>query len=138
MSLCFDDGSKDNYQIDTIRKLPRHAAVPAVQGETDPNGIQPGEPGAKLDAGKVRAAQLLGQFSRALSAVAEVGEFGANKYVLGGWQEVSDGINRYENAQLRHWLKRQSGELNDSDSQLLHKAHEAWNALASLELYLRQ
>jgi len=105
-------------------------------GESDPNGVGQHEPGAKLDAGKVQAG-VLGQFSRALLAVAEVGTHGAEKYSRGGWQSVENGIERYGDAGWRHKLKGEYEEL-DPDSELKHKAHEAWNILAELELILRQ
>jgi len=103
--------------------------------EQDPTGLAPSEPGAKLDAGKIRADLLL-DFSRALNAVAEVSDFGARKYSPGGWQYVQDGVTRYRAAQLRHMLAGR--EVHDKDSGLLHLAHEAWNALAVLELTIRK
>jgi hypothetical protein len=103
--------------------------------ETDPTGRQPGEAGAKLDAGKTKAG-VLGDFSLALLAVADVGTFGAEKYSRGGWQEVPNGIERYTDALWRHLLNERHGD-NDDDSGLLHAAHMAWNALARLELILR-
>ena len=105
--------------------------------ERDPNGIDPHEPGAKLDAGKVRPSLILSDMARALLAVAEVGTFGANKYSDGGWQHVENGIKRYSDAKDRHRL-RGAIEERDPDSGLLHAAHEAWNALAVLELMLRE
>lgn len=106
--------------------------------ESDPSGKNQHEAGAKLDDGKVLADLVLGDFARALWAVAEVGTFGAKKYTKSGWLSVPDGLARYEDAQMRHRLKRQMGELVDDDSDLLHRAHEAWNALATLELHLRE
>jgi hypothetical protein len=106
--------------------------------EKDPNGMAPSEPGAKLDDGKPKAAQILRMFSRALWEVARVGTFGAAKYSMGGWQFVEDGINRYADAEMRHWLKRGMGREIDGDSRLLHLSQEAWNKLAELELYLRE
>jgi hypothetical protein len=106
--------------------------------ERDPSGLDPQSPGAKLDNGKVMAGQILGQFPRALTAIAEVGTFGAVKYTLGGWMHVTNGINRYEDAGFRHWLKRMTGELVDMDSKSLHLAQEAWNKLAVLELTLQK
>lgn len=105
--------------------------------EKDPNGLTPGTPGAKLDQGKPKAAQILGMFSRALWQVSLVGTNGAAKYSMGGWQFVEDGFNRYDDAGMRHFLKRGMGEEIDPDFNLLHLSHEAWNALAKLELYLR-
>ncbi|CAH9012196.1 putative DUF5664 domain-containing protein [Vibrio phage 191E37-1] len=105
--------------------------------ERDPNGIDQHDDGAKLDAGKPMAGRLLGMFGCALMAVSEVGTFGAKKYTEGGWQHVEDGFKRYDDAGMRHFLKRGMGEEFDADSELPHLAHEAWNALAKLELYLR-
>ena len=105
--------------------------------ETDPNGIPVGEPGAKLDAGKVRVGMMLDQFAHALWAVAEVSTYGAGKYSEGGWLEVSDGETRYSDAEGRHLLKKGMGEERDVESGLLHDAHKAWNVLAQLELKLK-
>lgn len=110
----------------------------AGPGETDPTGRDQHSPGAKVDAGKLRAGLVLGDFARALTAVVEVGTFGANKYTAHGWIEVPNGLARYEDAKLRHMLKRNLGEERDPDSGLLHLAHEAWNVLATLDLYLRE
>lgn len=104
--------------------------------EQDPHGIDQHAPGAKLDQGKTLAG-VLGDFSLALTAVAEVGTFGARKYSRGGWQSVPDGVTRYHDAKWRHLLKRRH-EAVDPDSGLLHLTHEAWNVLAELELYLRE
>jgi hypothetical protein len=106
--------------------------------ELDPNGKSPNEAGSKLDAGKVRPALVLGGFARALLAVSAVGTFGANKYTDNGWITVPNGEERYDDALLRHWLYDKTGEKEDKDSLLLHKAHAAWNALAELDLLLRR
>lgn len=106
--------------------------------ETTPDGLGQHEAGAKVDAGKERAHLVLGSFSRALMAVSEVGTFGANKYTDNGWLQVSNAHERYCDAMLRHYLKDQHGEETDPDSGLLHAAHLAWNALATLELILRE
>lgn len=116
-----------------IRPVDEHLEETFHPLESDPTGRAPHEPGAKLDAGKVYAS-LLGDFSLALTEVAKVATFGANKYSRGGWQTVPNGIQRYSDAKWRHLLK--SGV--DEDSGLLHKAHEAWNVLAELELILRE
>lgn len=106
--------------------------------ELDPNGLPPDSPGAKLDANKPDVGLVLGDFSRALLEVSKVGTFGANKYTRHGWLSVPNGIERYRSAGLRHWLYEESGEEIDPDSELLHKAHKAWNCLAELELFLRR
>ncbi|MCK5612759.1 hypothetical protein KAR91_63385 [Candidatus Pacearchaeota archaeon] len=107
-----------------------------MSNESDPNGIDQHAAGAKLDDGKIQAG-VLKDFSLALTAIAEVGSFGANKYTRGGWQSVPNGIERYEDAFWRHLLKERH-EPVDEDSGLLHQAHLAWNILARLEMTLRK
>lgn len=107
-----------------------------IHSPQDPNGTPQHAPGAKLDAGKQMASLLL-DFSRALSAVAQVSTMGALKYSRGGWQHVPDGITRYSDAEWRHRLQGQVEEL-DSESGLPHRYHELWNCLAVLELELRE
>lgn len=104
------------------------------------------EPGAKLDNGKPDAS-LLQYFPRALLEVARVGSYGQRKYTRGGWQYVDDGVTRYTAAMMRHFLAEQiegtydtdplAAELGYSD-ELRHDAQVAWNALARLELRLRE
>lgn len=107
--------------------------------DQDPNGLKPNEPGAKLDAGKPNAFRgLLDYFPRALLAVSEVSSYGARKYSWGGWKHVPDGLLRYSDAQVRHLLIEASGEPVDKETGLLHAAHTAWNALARLELLLKE
>jgi hypothetical protein len=107
------------------------------QIESDPAGKDPHAPGAKLDAGKPRAGLVLGGFALALKAVAQVGTYGAEKYSPGGWERVELGRERYTDALCRHLLEELSGRTLDEDSGLLHSAQVAWNALARLELQLR-
>jgi len=106
--------------------------------EATPDGIDQHAPGAKLDAGKLRPALVLGGFANALLAVTKVGTDGAAKYTDNGWREVKDGFKRYSDAEARHRLSREAGEIKDPLSGSLHLAHEAWNALAKLELYLME
>lgn len=113
--------------------------------EADPNGKAAGEPGAKLDDGKIRPRMVLGNFPRALEEVVVVGTAGANKYCDGGWMEVPDGASRYAEAAERHALQVNKGvEFDDSMDQycpkgyrVRHKAQRIWNLLAELELELR-
>lgn len=91
-------------------------------------------PGAKDDKQKIQADLLL-DFRRALTAVAEVSTFGAQKYTRGGWLTVPDGQCRYTAALIRHLL---AADDKDKESGLRHAAHTAWNALAVLELKLRE
>jgi len=97
--------------------------------------LNPHVPGAKLDQGKPRIGLVLKDFSRALDAVSWVGTFGAVKYTEHGWLQVPNGQERYLDALLRHLLTH---EEIDRESNLLHAAHAAWNALAVLELALRE
>lgn len=103
----------------------------------DPFGKDQHSPGAKVDADKPRMHLITGGMARALIEVAKVGTFGAAKYTDDGWVEVPDGFRRYEDAQQRHAAYRHMGEDHDPESGLLHLAHEAWNALAKLDLHLR-
>ena len=91
--------------------------------------------GVKHDDGKVMG-QLLGDFSRALTGVAQVGTFGAKKYTRGGWQTVPNGEQRYYDALWRHLLLANQEEL-DAESKLPHLEPAAWNILALIELRKR-
>lgn len=104
-------------------------------GDRDPNGKSAHEPGAKLDAGKPRMGLVFTGFHRALTEVAKVGTMGAKKYTDHGWMTVPNGIARYEDALLRHFM---TDEMYDEESGLMHYAHMAWNALAILELALME
>ena len=106
--------------------------------EKDPSGRDAHAPGAKLDAGKCRPGLVLGSFARALWAVSMVGTYGAVKYTENGWVSVPNGQARYDDAGLRHWLKEKMGEPVDPDTELDHAAHAAWNALARLDLMIRE
>jgi len=101
--------------------------------EFDPTGIDQHQPGAKLDGGKTRAGLVLGGFSKALDAVAQVGTYGATRYTPRGWEVVPDGKERYLDAAYRHLL---AGDGLD-ESGLPHRWHLAWNILAVLELERR-
>jgi hypothetical protein len=106
--------------------------------ELDPNGKNPHEMGAKLDEGKAPILQgVLQYFPRALSAVSWVSLVGSKKYAWKGWEQVPDGINRYGDALGRHILAETTEGPVDNDTQCLHAAQVAWNALARLELMLR-
>lgn len=107
--------------------------------ESDPNGKQPNEPGSKLDAGKSPIWRgLLDYFPRSCSAIADVSLVGANKYTWKGWESVPDGYARYSDALVRHITAEAiEGEV-DSDTGKLHAAQAAWNAMARLELLLRE
>lgn len=107
--------------------------VPAA--EFDPTGRGQHAPGSKVDGGKPRASLIFDGFANALLEVAKLGTFGAQKYSDDGWKQVPNGVQRYSDAMLRHYLYEQR-ELIDPDSGLLHAVAVAWNALARLELML--
>ena len=91
--------------------------------------------GNKHDEGKPLVLKgFLRQFPLAIQAVARVSEFGAEKYTWGGWETVPEGVERYGEALARHLLQ----EGYDAESNMVHAAHAAWNAMARLELMLRQ
>jgi len=107
--------------------------------ERDPTGKSPHEPGAKLDSGKPSVYRgLLAYFPRACLAVAEVSTVGAKKYAWEGWKTVPDGYNRYSDALGRHIVYEHIDGSLDADTGLLHAAHTAWNAMARLELLLKE
>ncbi|BAN92335.1 endolysin; inhibits RNA polymerase [Ralstonia phage RSB3] len=95
--------------------------------------------GKKDDSGKVRIDLILNDMPRALLAVAEVATFGAKKYTEGGWLTVPEGPKRYRAALQRHTLAENIDEAGyDPETKLRHAAHTAWNALARLELLIRE
>lgn len=110
--------------------------------EVDPLGFGVKEPGSKLDAGKAPILRgLIQYFPRAIREVANVSQYGANKYSWKGWEKVPDGINRYGDALGRHLiLEAIEGEYDTgpNGSGLRHATQTAWNALARLELILRE
>jgi len=106
--------------------------------EKDPTGLDAHDPGAKLDAGKNRMGLVLLAFAPALIEVSKVGTYGATKYSENGWKSVENGVPRYTDAMFRHLFAEASGELKDKDTELLHAAHAAWNALARLTFILEE
>jgi len=94
--------------------------------------------GFKDDSSKPDLHLVLGGFAKSLNEVGKVGTFGANKYTKYGWKFVPKGKKRYSSAMLRHYFQDTEGTLIDDDSNLLHAAHCAWNALARLEIILHE
>jgi hypothetical protein len=106
--------------------------------------------GMKADNGKIDLSYL-DYFPRALEAVCGVSQFGNTKYTKlsgqdarGSWQTVPDGKRRYAAALLRHHFRLAKGEEYDDEpteyglDPVHHAAQRAWNALATLELILRE
>ena len=75
-------------------------------------------------------------FPKALKAVADISAMGAKKYSWGGWKDSATfaDVHRFEDALGRHLLNEHVEGWYDPESNLLHAAHAAWNALAKLEL----
>jgi len=72
----------------------------------------------------------------AINELAKVLTFGAEKYEPNSWQNVSNGIERYRAALLRHAFAMQSGEKLDIESGLPHAAHAMCCAAFIIELEL--
>lgn len=106
--------------------------------ECDPYGLSPHTPGAKLDQGKNQLGLVLMDFASALIEVGKVGTYGATKYTPHGWVSVLGAEQRYTDALFRHLMAEGAGEMRDRDTQLLHAAHAAWNALARLRFILER
>lgn len=109
--------------------------------EQDPTGKNQHDPGAKLDAGKLRPYLVMKGFKRALNEVWSNGTFGANKYTDNGWLEVPNGQERYMDAAFRHydkWVNKEDPNDRDTDSNTHHLGAMAWNILAVLELILKE
>lgn len=102
----------------------------------EPNTVNSRGAGLKFDGDKPRASLLIDGMPRALARVADVLTFGAAKYKAHSWKQVENGQERYNDAKVRHQLKRAEGEVFDSESGIEHLAHEACNALFLLELAL--
>lgn len=91
--------------------------------------------GIKFDGGKLRLAEMMQDFRLPLSAVCRVWEFGADKYEKSNWKKVDNAIDRYTNAMLRHLMEEEAKPFDD-ESEILHAAHVAWNALARLHFIM--
>jgi len=98
-----------------------------VDIESDPFGIGQHEPGAKLDAGKVRYSLIP---TGPLRWLAKLYTIGAMKYSPQGWRSVADGEERYLDALMRHLEAYRHGEWLDKDSGVPHVIGVAWNAFA--------
>lgn len=118
-------------ELATTQATAASASVPATESNA----------GKKFDAGKAPVAQGFdAYFPKAKAAVANISRFGKEKYNVEyadkNWTRVEGGAARYEDALARHSDAHLGGELYADDSRLLHAAHRAWNAMATLELML--
>lgn len=95
--------------------------------------------GKKYDSGKSMVGTLCRVFPRALLGIGRCIEFGTHKYPKpDNWKLVDGAFTRYQDSLMRHYLKFLSGETKDSETNILHLCHMAWNTLAILELYLME
>jgi hypothetical protein len=95
--------------------------------------------GVKDDQGKPQPFKgFINYFPRTILAVSEVSVFGSKKYSWGGFNSIENGNDRYQEGQWRHLLKQciDGQESLDDESKLLHMMHEAWCAMAKVEMYL--
>lgn len=108
--------------------------------DRDPSGRDLKQPGTKGDLGKIPVTRgCLHYFPRALLEVARLSQIGATKYSWKGWESVPDGIHRYSDAIGRHELSIEDDfDRTDRETGVLEVAAVAWNALARLELVLRE
>lgn len=94
----------------------------------------------KHDGGKAPLMRgCIQRFPLALEQIARVSEYGQRKYgTYDGWEKLPDARARYQDAGGRHTvLEASEGVYDINDSGLPHAAQAAWNALATLELALR-
>lgn len=91
---------------------------PNFDYEVKPFG--PSGQGKKFDGGKTRWALLPW---KAAAKVVEVLEFGAKKYGPNNWQSLENGVERYNEAAIRHISARMQGEKSDPETGLPHLAH---------------
>lgn len=86
---------------------------------------------------------VLQRFPRAILALAEVSQFGTTKHQVpiddDSFATIPDARGVYSDAEVRHILKEAiEGPVNAEDGMLLHAAQRAWNAMAYLEITLRE
>lgn len=72
----------------------------------------------------------------ALNEVAKVSTYGATKYAPRNWEKGLSWSSCFASF-MRHFYARCTGEIYDPESQCLHTAHMAWNALAILSFEIR-
>lgn len=117
------------YEEDKVSVEDILFGCPAVE-EPKKNGIKYDDGKAPVDKG------FLAYFPRAILEVARISQMGSKKYTWGGWKTVEDGLQRYRDAEARHVLMEYIEGETDKESEMLHAAHRAWNAMAQLELLL--
>lgn len=114
----------------TLRKRPKSRTVKNDENTAD-SAVDVPIGDMKFDGDKIRMELL--PFD-ALELVAEVLTFGAKKYEANSWQSLANAKERYSGAMLRHYSAMANGETHDNESELLHAAHMACDALFLLWL----
>jgi hypothetical protein len=120
--------------------LNKHDYISSTDSVDPVNYIRPKqhEPGAKLDQDKPEMELVINGFPRAVEAIGNLATFGKNKYSREGFLHVDNAINRYTSAMIRHMVAKAKGELIDPETGLTHASAVAWNAMAIVEIELRQ
>lgn len=96
--------------------------------------------GTKFDSNKPDAYLLFQDFPRALQEISKLANMGAHKkYAPHNWQYLEDGKQRYSSALVRHMIEEiLCPDYVECDEVFLHATAVAWNAIARLELILRE
>ena len=101
----------------------------------------------KADAGKEDPTLFDEGFPIARRFMQATLDYGAVKYEAHSWRKVPDAFNRYAKAGGRHRQKRMIAQMRnpyhgfmsvDDESGLPHVAHELFNLMAQIELYVQQ
>lgn len=125
----------DNNNESAMR---RYDELPAQGALKAPPTFDPSE--ATRKDGKIRMELVLQGMPNALLALGEIMTWAVESkgYVEGDFLNVPDAKSKYRGALYRHDLKEMLGQMTDEESGKLHAAHTAWNALARLEILLRE
>lgn len=118
--------------------------VPVVVSDTPAasaratDAFDPSSEGRKK--GKVRVELVLEGMPNAIMALGQIMTWAleGKGYKEGDFLHVPDAAQKYRGGMLRHDLKEMMGHETDEESGYLHAAHTAWNALARLEIKLRE
>ena len=110
-----------------------------MESEPIPNETPSNQP-RKFDQDKSPIIRgVLHYFPLALNNVAELSAFGAKKYDWNNWEGLPDARQRYTDALGRHLLaEAKDPYARDPESKVYEATAVAWNALARLELLLRE
>lgn len=88
----------------------------------------------RFNTGKPELSYILSA-PNAIKNLAEVFQFGAEKYARDNWK---NGLDREKivDSLMRHLVKAENGEVLDDESGLPHLSHVLWNALVLAEQYI--